>query len=72
MVMEVRNKPTVCPNCGGKVVPIIYGEPIPETFESSERGEVVLGGCCVEVNEDGVILNPEWACVECNKQFIKA
>jgi hypothetical protein len=27
------------------MVPIVYGYPTPETFESAERGEVVIGGC---------------------------
>ena len=37
-----------CPECGStNVVPIVYGLPPPEAGEEAERGEIVLGGCCV-------------------------
>ena len=38
---------TKCPECGGPIVPIVYGLPSVELWESAERGEVVLGGCTV-------------------------
>ena len=62
----VNRKPCKCPKCGGKVVKIVYGMPTPELYEQAERKEVVLGGCCI--NLDG---NPQWACVECEQVFIK-
>lgn len=31
-------------------VPIAYGYPSSELFEAAERGEVVLGGCVIEVD----------------------
>jgi hypothetical protein len=34
-----------CPSCSGPLLPIVYGLPGPELFESAERGEVALGGC---------------------------
>ena len=30
----------LCPKCRGKIVPIVYGMPAPETFEKAERKEV--------------------------------
>lgn len=36
-----------CPKCGKRLTEIVYGEPTPEVFEASERGEIILGGCCV-------------------------
>jgi DNA-directed RNA polymerase subunit RPC12/RpoP len=63
--IEVNRKPTKCPVCGGKVVPINYGEPDYETFQASERGEIVLGGCLIGANA------PDWACVKCGAQFLK-
>ncbi len=36
-----------CPSCGARSIPIVYGYPLPETFEAADRGEVVLGGCCI-------------------------
>lgn len=62
----VSRKPCKCTKCGGKVVKIVYGEPCPELFEQAERKEVVLGGCCI--NLDG---NPQWACTECEQQYWK-
>jgi hypothetical protein len=51
----------VCPACGLKAgVNIEYGMPTPELFEAAERGEVVLGGCCMELDA------PERECLQCN------
>lgn len=47
MLIDVKSKPETCPKCGGKVVDIIYGMPAPETCERADRGEVMLGGCCI-------------------------
>lgn len=58
-------KSRVCPVCGGKLVPIVYGEPMGELMEMAERGEIVIGGCCIEVDEKGRSLMPEWACTNC-------
>jgi hypothetical protein len=34
-----------CPQCGGRLVPIVYGLPGEELGEAADRGEVILGGC---------------------------
>ncbi len=40
--------PRRCPACGAdKPLRIAYGEPTPDIFEAAERGELVLGGCCI-------------------------
>ena len=52
-----------CPKCNGDLIEIVYGMPGPELFEAEERGEVILGGCCVF--EDG----PEYHCKNCNLEF---
>jgi hypothetical protein len=41
-----------CPICGSHVIPITYGFPTPETFKKAERGEVEIGGCAIEGDED--------------------
>jgi hypothetical protein len=41
-----------CPRCGRPMVPIVYGYPTPETFESAERGEVVIGGCAPNADDE--------------------
>ncbi len=59
-----------CPKCGGEAVPIVYGlvpfilgGPKHELSEAQERGEVVLGGCCVDP------WSPEWHCKRCDLNF---
>lgn len=50
-----------CPSCMkvGKVRPIIYGMPDPDSFDFENHA---VGGCCV--SEDG--LDPENRCSACN------
>lgn len=60
-------KDNVCPNCGAKLVKIVYGMPSPETIEKYEKEEVALGGC--EVIED--IEEPCYHCFACNNDFFK-
>lgn len=52
-----------CPKCGEKLLEIIYGTPGPELFEASERGEVILGGCCLSGND------PKYHCKNCNMDY---
>ncbi len=28
-----------------RIAPIVYGYPLPETFEAADRGDVTIGGC---------------------------
>ena len=37
----------VCPDCGTRMVRIVYGYPMGDLMERSMRGEVALGGCVV-------------------------
>ena len=61
-----QGPPPACPKCGaGRVVEIVYGEPSPETGARAERGELVLGGCCIM--GDGS--DPKWHCRGCATQF---
>ena len=41
----------------------MFGYPDPEMSEASERGEIVLGGCCV--TED----DPKWQCKDCEHEW---
>ena len=54
-----------CPCCGGKLLPIVYGEPGPELFEKADKGEVILGGCIVTG------LDPQKECAECGFRFLE-
>ncbi len=55
----------ICPVCNRSdmVIPIVYGFPGEELFEESEKGLVMLGGCCVDDR------NPEWYCKRDEKEF---
>ena len=64
-VISVRRKPVKCRHCGGKVAPVLYGEPGPEMMEAADRGEVVLGGCCIRT--DG----PDYQCPVCGQRYAK-
>jgi hypothetical protein len=53
-----------CPACGStNTVKILYGMPTHEAFEAAERGEIVLGGCCVSDT------NPTRHCKDCGQGF---
>jgi len=44
-----------CPKCQSEnVAAIEFGFPSPEMIEGADKGDIVLGGCCV--TED----DPEW------------
>jgi hypothetical protein len=55
-----------CPRCGdiAPMVPIVFGYPMPETFEAAKRGEIVLGGCVLS-GED-----PTHRCSACGRDVI--
>ena len=53
-----------CPNCSSEnVARIVFGYPGPEMMEESQRGKIVLGGCCV--GED----DPQWHCNDCDQDW---
>lgn len=49
-----------CPQCGGKVVPIVYGMPGPGLWLESEEKRVILGGCCISPRD------PDRGCLDCD------
>ncbi len=53
-----------CPECGSDdVAEIVYGFPGPELAEQAERGEVILGGCCVP------LAPAKWGCHACDHEW---
>ena len=52
-----------CPDCGGDLLPIVWGLPGSELMEMERCGEVILGGCVVPINE------PDYGCKKCGNQF---
>jgi len=56
----------ICPRCGSKkTAKILYGMPMmsPDLQEQLDKGEVVLGGCCITT------CDPKYYCNKCKKDF---
>lgn len=51
---------TLCPECGGVAVPIIYGLPTAEDFNDPT---FYSGGCIIMPDQ------PNWACPDCEIEF---
>lgn len=68
--IEVKEKPDRCLICGGRIVPIIYGEPTPETGKRADRKEVIIGGCIIMEDEEGNNCSPQLGCVKCGREFL--
>lgn len=56
-----------CPNCGDKLVDIVYGLPAPELMEKAKNKEVCLGGCDII----GGVEQARYHCFKCEKSFYK-
>ena len=53
-----------CPRCGERSpVRIVYGYPMGDMIEASERGEIVLGGCMMSPQ------SPSWHCRRCGREW---
>lgn len=65
-----RRKPRKCPNCGSATAAsILYGMPNPseELIKKEQRGEIVFGGCVIELDGN----QPSWQCPKCEMSFYK-
>lgn len=61
-----------CPKCNSKnIIPIIYGEPTYENYLRSEKSEVMLGGCCIMVDENNKSIMNEYYCKDCGNEYRK-
>ena len=65
-IIRVSSEIKVCEKCRDKVVPIVYGYPSPETFKKAERGEIKLGGCCIDVPFEEL---EDLVCVKCGQRY---
>lgn len=68
---KVSRKPRKCPVCNGRVVPVYYGIPPMDAILREQQGDLVLGGCCVKVDEYGNEISPSWECIQCHTKFVK-
>ena len=64
-IKDVHRKPVKCPNCKGKIVKILYGEPTEFAMQLSDEKKVVFGGCCITEKI------PQWECIEYELRFLK-
>lgn len=55
--------PRKCPDCGTKLVSIVYGMPGPPLFEEADQGKVILGGC------DITGFDPTRGCPDCGWNY---
>lgn len=67
-IIKRLRKPRKCENCGGAVLPILYGYPTHESFEAASRGEIILGGCCMPDDFEELA---DWVCKECGLRYRK-
>ena len=54
-----------CPNCGSKLLEIIYGMPDSEIGEKAMKGELFLGGCMISDE------NPKYHCNTCERSYFE-
>ena len=52
-----------CPNCGSKMIEIVYGMPSHDTVEDAKKGKVFLGGCMIEKKQ------PKYHCNKCRRSY---
>ena len=53
-----------CPKCGSnEYIRIAYGKPSAEGLKKAERGEIILGGCCVGPH------SKRHACKKCGERY---
>ena len=58
-------KEVKCPNCGGKLIDIIYGMVDYEVGEQAKKGKVFIGGCMITGND------PIYHCNTCRRSYYK-
>lgn len=67
-IIKKLHKPRKCQNCGGVVLPILYGFPTHAAFEMAEAWKLILGGCCIPEDTDEIA---DWVCKECGQRYKK-
>lgn len=61
-------KPSKCPSCDSNdIALILWGLPLgtPELDEALKKREIILGGCCVGIDD------PKWECNNCSFRWGK-
>ena len=61
--IRFRYNTRFCPDCGGELIPILWGYPSSDMLQKAEREEIFLGGCCLPPN------SPNYHCKNCDHEF---
>ena len=64
--IKSKNDTEVCPECGGRLVPVLYGYPSPDALKRAAKGEIALGGCDVSAKN---ISHSYFSCNDCGWEF---
>ena len=64
-IYKIKSKSDVrlCSECGGELIPIVWGLPHDRLLKRAARDEIFLGGCCLPPNP------PNYHCKKCGKEF---
>ena len=64
-IYKIKSKSDIrfCPDCGGELIPIVWGFPHDGLLKKEERGEIFLGGCCIPPNPSN------YHCKKCDREF---
>lgn len=65
-IVHIEEGTEECHVCGGRVVPVLYGEPTAESFELAGRGMMILRGCCITADEE----IEDCACKKCHQRYM--
>tara|TARA_B100001964_G_scaffold131260_1_gene145039 strand:+ start:202 stop:594 length:393 start_codon:yes stop_codon:yes gene_type:complete len=71
--IKSKRKPRKCAKCGSaKIASIVYGEYFgsDKLNKDLEDGKIVLGGCCITIDEFGNA-DPLWECIVCGTKIYK-
>ena len=61
--IKSKSNTETCPECGGKLLPIVWGYPSSEVMEKAMRDEVYLGGCVLP------LIHVNYHCINCDGEF---
>ena len=64
--IKSKNDTEICPECGGRLVPVLYGYPSPDALKRAAKGEIALGGCDVSAKN---ISHSYFLCNDCGWEF---
>jgi len=61
--MKSRDTKPTCPECGGELIPVVYGYPSPSMMDAFHRGKIAVGCCCISDRD------ADLECQACERRF---